>query len=221
VDALLDPRFFGAIGLMVLLTIAPGPDMALVTSTALSRGRRAAVRTALGISTGTLIWATLSGFGVAALLAASAEAYSVIRIAGAAYLIYLGLRALRDAASGGGVAAEADRGRDGAVADGSPGRTTARPFRQGLLTNLLNPKVGLFYTTLVPQIVDPGDPVALVSIAVGIAHATIGLAWLALLAMVVDRAGDVLRRPRIRRMLAGATGAVLIAFGLRVAAERG
>ena len=96
-EAIADPRFLGALGLMVLLTIAPGPDMALVTTTALLRGRRAAIRTALGISTGTIVWATLSGLGVAALLEASAEAFAVVRLAGAAYLVYLGVRAILEA----------------------------------------------------------------------------------------------------------------------------
>ena len=206
-----DPRFLGAIGLMVLLTIAPGPDMALVTSTALLRGRAAAIRTALGISTGTLIWATLSGLGVAALLEASAEAYAVVRLAGAAYLVYLGVRAIVEAVRDRSMPADPD----------DVAQPIGRPYRQGLLTNLLNPKVGLFYTTLVPQIVDPGDPIALVSITVGLAHITIGMAWLTMLAILVDRAGDVLRRPRVRRGLGAATGVVLVGFGLRVAADPG
>jgi threonine/homoserine/homoserine lactone efflux protein len=211
VEGLLDARFIGALGLMVLLTISPGPDMALVTTTSLLHGRAAAIRTSLGISTGTLIWATLAGLGVAALLAASAEAFAVIRLLGAAYLVYLGARALLEAFRGPTLV--------GAVTEPVPTTAARRPYRQGLLTNLLNPKVGLFYTTLVPQLVDPGDPIALVSIAVGAAHATIGLAWLVALAVVVDRLGDVLRRPRIRRALAGATGTILVAFGLRVAVE--
>ena len=213
-EALHDPRVLGAFGLMILLTIAPGPDMALVTSTSLARGRRAAFRTSLGISTGTVVWATLSGLGVAALLQASAEAFTLVRLTGAVYLCFLGARAIREALT-----------RDEAppVATDVADRQLrlGRPYRQGLLTNLLNPKVGLFYTTLVPQIVDPGDPIAVVSIGVGIAHATIGLAWLALLGAAVDRAGDVLRRPRIRRALAGFTGAVLVFFGLRVVADPG
>lgn len=213
-EGLLDPRVLGALGLMVLLTIAPGPDMALVTTTSLARGRRAAFRTSLGISTGTVIWATLSGLGVAALLQASAEAFTVVRIAGAVYLCFLGARALRDAFS-------PDEPSPGHVAGADRALRDGRPFRQGLLTNLLNPKVGLFYTTLVPQIVDPGDSIALVSVFVGVAHATIGLVWLALLGAAVDRAGDVLRRPRIRRALAGFTGAVLVFFGLRVVADPG
>ena len=213
-EALLDPRVIGAFGLMVLLTIAPGPDMALVTATSLARGRRAAFRTSLGISTGTVIWATLSGFGVAALLQASAEAFTVVRLAGAAYLCLLGVRAIRDAFTHEVEPAVAAEASDRALRFG-------RPFRQGLLTNLLNPKVGLFYTTLVPQIVDPGDPIAVVSVGVGVAHATIGLAWLALLGAAVDRAGDVLRRPRIRRTLAGFTGGMLVFFGVRVVADPG
>src|SRR5688572_22628623 len=197
---------------MVLLTIAPGPDMALVTSTALARGRRAGIRTSAGISTGTIIWATLAGVGVAALLQASAEAFTVIRLVGAGYLCFLGGRALLEA-----ITTRPEPVGDGAVENRPAG--AGRPYRQGLLTNLLNPKVGLFYTTLVPQLVEPGDPIALVSVFVGLAHATIGFAWLAVLAAAVDRAGNILRRPRIRRALAGLTGAVLVAFGLRVAAD--
>ena len=119
-----------------------------------------------------------------------------------------------------------DGGRDGdrrhdRARHGRPGRAIGPVrYRRGLFTNLLNPKVGLFYTTLVPQLVGPGDPIALVSLAVGVAHAAIGTAWLILLAVAVDRAGDVLRRPRVRRLLGGLTGAVLIGFGLRVAADR-
>lgn len=187
--------------------------MALVTSSALLRGRRAAFRTSLGIATGTMIWATLSGLGVAALLAASAEAFAIIRLAGAAYLVYLGIRAIIEATRGVGPSRDAGYSPTSAAA--------GRPYRQGLFTNLLNPKVGLFYTTLVPQLVDPGDPIALVSIAVGIAHVTIGLTWLTLVAVIVDGAGDLLRRPRVRRTLGGITGGFLVAFGLRVAADPG
>lgn len=213
-DALLDARIVGALGLMVLLTLAPGPDTALVTTAALARGRGAALRTSLGICCGVVAWGVLAGLGVAAVLAASAEAFTVVRLIGAAYLVVLGVRALIDAWRGAGELGAADGDERRAARN-----ATLQPFRQGLLTNLLNPKVGIFYTTLVPQLVDPGDPIALVSIAMGLAHATIGLAWLTALAMLVDRAGDVLRRPRVRRLLAGATGAVLIAFGVRVALE--
>ena len=214
-DTLVDPRIVGLLGLMLLLTIAPGPDMALVTSTSLARGRRAGIRTSLGISTGTIIWATLSGLGVAALLEASAEAFTAVRIAGAVYLCYLGTRALLEAARGTADRDAHDASEAATVSD------AGRPYRHGLFTNLLNPKIGLFYTTLVPQLVVPGDPIVLVSTLVGIAHATIGLAWLVSLATVVDQAGDLLRRPRVRRSLAGLTGGILIAFGLRVAADPG
>jgi threonine/homoserine/homoserine lactone efflux protein len=210
VELFLDPRIIGALGLITLLTIAPGPDMALVTTTALTRGRAAAIRTSLGISTGTLIWAALSGLGVATILAASAEAFTVVRLAGATYLVYLGVRALADAWRGD----PHDLGMSAADID-----IRRSAYRRGLVTNLLNPKVGLFYTTLVPQLVGPGDPVALASICVGLAHAAIGTTWLCLLAALVDRAAGVLQRPRIRRTIAGMTGAILIAFGLRVAAE--
>jgi threonine/homoserine/homoserine lactone efflux protein len=216
-EALTDPRVVGVLGLMVLLTVSPGPDMALVMGTALRGGRGPAIRTAIGICSGVVVWAALAGIGVAALLAASAEAFNVLRLAGAAYLVYLGVRAIRAAmrADDAGVAAGALPGGPGAS------RFEWRSsFRRGLTSNMLNPKVGVFYTTLVPQVVDPGDPVAFVSLVLGVVHALMGIAWLAFLAAAVDRAGAVLRRPRVRRSLEATSGAVLIAFGLRVAAER-
>jgi RhtB (resistance to homoserine/threonine) family protein len=212
VDALADPRVVGALGLMVLLTVSPGPDMALVMSTALRAGRAAGVRTATGICTGVVVWSAFAGFGVAALLAASAEAFAVLRLAGAAYLVWLGVRAILGALRG------ALRG-EVAVADPAPDAPAGGSFRRGLTSNLLNPKVGVFYTTLVPQVVDPGDPAAFVAIVLGVAHALMGIIWLGFLAAAVDRAAGVLRRPRVRRTLEGLSGAVLIGFGVRVAAE--
>jgi threonine/homoserine/homoserine lactone efflux protein len=188
-----------------LLTITPGVDMALVTRTALERGPRAARHTAAGICTGLLVWAALSAVGVAALLATSAEVYTVLRLAGAAYLIYLGVQGLLRAA-----------GPDHVEAP----RMQGSPFRQGLTTNLLNPKIAVFYTTVLPQFIGPGDPVLTTSLLLASIHAGLGLVWLSAYGSVVARAGDVLRRGRARRALDAASGAVLIGHGVRLAHEK-
>jgi threonine/homoserine/homoserine lactone efflux protein len=188
-----------------LLTITPGVDMALVTRTALERGPRAARFTAAGICSGLLVWAALSAVGVAALLATSAEVYAVLRLAGGAYLVYLGVRGLLRAARPEQVEAP---------------RSHGSPYRQGLVTNLLNPKIAVFYTTFLPQFIGPHDPVLATSLLLASIHAALGLAWLSAYGGVVARAGDVLRRGRARRALEAVTGLVLVGLGVRLALER-
>jgi threonine/homoserine/homoserine lactone efflux protein len=188
-----------------VIVVLPGPDMALVLQNGLAGGRRAALETAVGVNAGLVVWAVAAALGLAALLQASEPAFDAVRLAGAAYLAWLGLRALRDAWRGAPIA-HAPRRR-------------ASPFRQGLFCNLLNPKVALVFTTLIPQFVGAGGglPDTLLLAAVFIA---MGLVWLTGYALLVARVGALLRRPRVRRTLSAVTGVVLVAFGARVAAER-
>jgi threonine/homoserine/homoserine lactone efflux protein len=188
-----------------VLTLTPGVDMALVTRTALERGPRAARFTAAGICAGLLVWAALSAIGVAALLATSAEVYTVLRLAGAAYLLYLGVQGLLRAA-----------GPDRIEVP----RMAGSPFRQGLVTNLLNPKIAVFYTTFLPQFIGPHDPVFATSLLLASIHAGLSLVWLSGYGSVVARAGDVLRRGRARRALDAISGVVLVGLGVRLALER-
>jgi RhtB (resistance to homoserine/threonine) family protein len=210
----MDARTLAFLGISALLTITPGADMAIVTRTALSRGRRAAFLTTLGINTGVLVWAFASALGLAALLVTSATAYATLKLVGAAYLIWLGVQTIwqtrpRD------TSAPDDRAR---VETRSPGEGFAA-YRQGLLTNLLNPKVGLFYTTFLPQFIAPGEPVLVTSVLLGTLHNLMGFVWLIGYAYVVTRAGDLLRRPDIKRAIDGLTGVVLIALGFRLAVQ--
>jgi threonine/homoserine/homoserine lactone efflux protein len=191
-------------GAAVLIALTPGADTALVVRNALVQGASSARRTALGSSAGLMVWAAASACGVAALLNASAEVYTALKLAGAAYLLWLGIRAIRHA----GAYEPPGRGRGGS------------PFRQGLLSNLLNPKAGVFFTALLPQFVSPQDPALAVSLLMGAIASAASLAWLSLYATVVPRAGDVLRRSNVRRALDRATGAVLIALGVRLALTR-
>ena len=202
---MLDSRFFVFIGVAALLTITPGADMALVTRNALTRGRRAAWLTSLGICLGCLIHAIASSAGLSAILSRSAEAFQIVKLIGAGYLIFLGVRTL--AARGENAAPIAPRGLSN--------------FSEGLLTNILNPKVALFYLTFLPQFIGPGEPVLKKSILLASVHITMGLAWLTAYAAFLGRLGGMLSRSRVKRRMEALTGAVLIALGLRLAvAER-
>jgi threonine/homoserine/homoserine lactone efflux protein len=211
----MDPRLLAFIGVAALLTITPGADMALVTRTALARGRQAALFTALGINAGLLAWGIASGIGLAALLAASATAFTVLKLAGAAYLIVLGLRTLWQARARSVAPAHGGEHR----APGLPPAAGSAAFMQGLVNNLLNPKIGIFYTTFLPQFIAPGEPVLSRSVLLAGIHIVLGLLWLSGYAYAVTRAGDVLRRPRVKQVLDRLTGTVLLAFGLRLALD--
>jgi threonine/homoserine/homoserine lactone efflux protein len=186
---------------LVVLTVLPGPDVAVVTRVALSSGRSAALRASAGILSGLLVWGLLTVAGLAALLAASATAYTVVKLAGAAYLVWLGVQALR-----------------GRAAEKAP-KIGERHFRTGLTSNVLNPKIAVFYSSLLPSLVPEGAPHALTLMGLVLAHALMGVLWLGAISIALARAAGGLQRPGIRRALERITGTVLIAFGARVAAE--
>lgn len=198
------------VGVVAVIVVLPGPDMALVLRNGLARGRRAAVETALGINAGLLVWASAAALGIAALLHASAPAFTALKLAGAAYLVWLGLQALR----------EAWRGGAGAAAEHLARRRTSSPFRQGLLSNLLNPKIALVFTTLIPQFVDPDAPAAAQTLLLAAIFIAMGLAWLTSYALLVAKVGELLKRSAVRRALNAVTGAVLTALGIRLAFQR-
>jgi threonine/homoserine/homoserine lactone efflux protein len=196
-----------------LLVVTPGVDMALVTKNALLHGRRTALLTALGINAGIVVWTAAAALGVAALVRASGAAFMVLKLAGAAYLIYLGLQAIWLSCRG------------SQLHDGTPDqgpRPVDRPsgFRQGLLSNLLNPKIAVFFTSFIPQFVSPGESVVLSALTLGAIFNLLGMLWLLSFALFVSRAGDLLRRPRARTFLDRLTGCVLVGFGLRLATEQ-
>jgi threonine/homoserine/homoserine lactone efflux protein len=201
-----DPIVF--VGIVALLTITPGADMAMVARSVFAGGRREAFATTLGISAGCLVWAAASAIGIAAVLAASQTAYDALRLVGAAYLVWLGIQSLLAARHG----VEAPQAE--------PTARRRSPFRQGLLTNLLNPKIAVFYSTFLPQFIEPGDSALLVSMLLAGVHIALGLAWLSLYAWLLARAVEAFRGSRVRRALDALTGTVLVGLGLRLAAER-
>jgi threonine/homoserine/homoserine lactone efflux protein len=209
-----DPLLF--LGVITLLTITPGADMAMVSRSVFLGGRRAAFATTLGIAAGCMIWAIASAAGVAAVLAASETAYDALRLVGAAYLVWLGVQSLWLAWRGDRWGQTPSRGQT--LSAGAAG-SLRRPFRQGLLTNLFNPKIALFYTTFLPQFIRPGDPVLFLSIAMATVHIVLGIVWLSAYAWLLNRAVDAFHGSRIRRTLDAVTGTVLVAVGIRVAAD--
>ncbi len=191
------------------LTVTPGLDTALVLRAALTRSRREALATGAGIVAGLLVWGAAAAVGVSALIAASATAYDVLRYAGAAYLLWVGGRLLLRGARGGARPDDALAPASGSVWQAA---------RTGLVTNLLNPKIGVFYVAVVPPFVPAGSDPLLVGLLLAAVHGALSLTWFGLLAVVAGAAGRWLRRPGVVRGVDGVTGAVLVAFGARLAA---
>lgn len=196
-----------------LLTITPGLDMALVLRTAAVEGGRQAMLAGSGVVAGCLVWGLAASLGLGAILALSETAYTVLRFAGAAYLLWLGLTMLKRAFR-----------REAAVTEALPSAPSLekgnRWFWRGFVTNLLNPKVGAFYVSFLPQFMVAGVSVVGFSLLLAGLHAAMGLAWFATLTLATRPLGQWLRRPSVTRTLDGMTGAVLIAFGVRLALER-
>lgn len=206
---LVDPQLVAFTLVATIVTVIPGADMALVARSVLTRGRRAGYITSAGICTGLWVHALASGVGLSAILVTSAALFSTVKLVGALYLIALGVSSLRSALSA----------RAGAPAPVviATARDARRAFTQGLLSNLLNPKVALFYLTLLPQFVRPGDPVLARSLLLAGIHVVIGLAWLFIYTYFLGRLDALMRRPRVRSLLEGVTGSVLVGLGARVA----
>lgn len=203
----IDPRLLAFIGLAALLTILPGSDMALVTRNVLAYGRRRTTMTIVGIGAGCIIHATASALGISAVLATSATAFNVMKTVGALYLVWMGAQSIRTANAPASTTSQSSRGR-------------TSPFLQGFLTNVLNPKVAIFYLTILPQFITPGDNVFKRSLLLAAIHIAMGFVWLTAYAWFVDRLGGVLTRPKVKAWLERVTGGVLIALGARLAWER-
>jgi len=192
----------------ILVTVIPGADMALVTRQVIVGGTALAQKTIFGNLTGLLVHGVALAVGLSALLVASATAYTVVKLAGAAYLVYLGVQALR-----------ASR-RAPAAAPPAAIAAPRRAFLQGVISTVLNPKPALFFLTFLPQFVDRDAPVLPQTLTLAAMHVVVGLIWLSAYARLVHRARGVLTTPRVKAWLERTTGAVLLALGLRVAVER-
>ena len=200
------------LGISLVVIIVPGPDTVLVTKNAVLHGRRTALGTSLGVNAGLLIWTVAAALGVAAAVRASAVAFTVLKIIGAVYLVYLGVQALR--------ATRITQPEQFTRDDSEPDLSPLSGFRQGLFSNLANPKIAVFFTSLLPQFVPAHESVLLPFLLLGALFVLIGVVWLCSYAVLAARISEVLARPRVRAALNRVTGAVLVGLGIRLALER-
>jgi threonine/homoserine/homoserine lactone efflux protein len=205
----LDGRFVAWVALSALIIATPGPDTALIIRNALIGGPRAATMSALGVAVGILAWAAAATFGVGAILEQSSTAFTILKLAGAAYLCYLGARSLLAKTRDDTPEAVAGRTRLG----------DRSAWRQGLFSNLLNPKTGAFFVTVMPQFTVSGDPATRLVVMVAVFEVML-LAWLISYGHVVSRLGRSGLGRRVRSVMTRLTGVVLIGLGARLAFER-
>jgi len=205
-----DAELLAFAGVSLLLAVTPGPDMAVVTRNALAHGRRGVLLTTTGIMTALAIWVTATAFGVSALLRSSAELLFVLKLVGAAYLAYLGIRTL----------IESRRRPADLLASAPPPAPAHSIYRQGFLSALTNPKLGAFFVTFLPQFVMPGQEVLPRLLELGLIFAGIGWVWMNVYGLLVTRIRQVITAPRVRQWMDRVTGVVLLGFGARLAIER-
>ncbi|HEU0225822.1 MAG TPA: LysE family translocator [Steroidobacteraceae bacterium] len=209
---MIDPQVLAFTFVAALMTMSPGPDTMLVVRNALRGGRRDGLLTVAGICSGLFVHALLSALGVSAVLMYSANAFAAMKVAGACYLVWLGIKSLRAAAQPAPAAADGGAGTAPVAASQS--------FREGLLTNVLNPKVVVFYLALVPQFIGPGDAVMLRYLLLTAIHYVEGVLWLGGVALLVAGSRGMFLRPAWRRWTDAACGTILVALGLRLALQR-
>jgi threonine/homoserine/homoserine lactone efflux protein len=190
-----------------LLTILPGPATALVVQSAFQGGRAEALRTTAGNSLGILVWALFAAFGLAAVVAASGEAFTLMKLACGAALVYLGAQAIW-------------RSRHGPERPRTPAGPALGPFQSGLATSISNPKLAVFFVALFPQFVPPGEPVLPYALAMVAVQVALDLAYYSAIAWAVVRARRVVRRASWMRWVERVTGAAMVALGLRVILDR-
>ena len=206
----MDPTLVAFAGISLLLAVTPGPDMAVVTRNALAHGRRGVFMTTTGIALALALWVTATALGVSALLRASAELLFMLKLVGAAYLAYLGVRTLLDSRSK----------HDDLLAEAPRPAPAHAIFRQGFLSAISNPKLGVFFVTFLPQFVLPGQQVLPRLLELGLVFAVIGWTWMNVYGLLVTRLREFITSPRVRSWMERVTGVVLLGFGARLAIER-
>jgi threonine/homoserine/homoserine lactone efflux protein len=199
------------LGVSALVICTPGPDTALTVRNAIVGGRRAGVFTAAGIAAGQLVWTVAASLGIAGLLQASQPAFTALKIAGAAYLIFLGAQSI--------LGAIRDRHSKHQSRVGLPELAPRRAMRQGFISNLANPKMAAFFLSLLPQFVPVASGRVAALLPLGLVFCLMTFGWLSLYAVVLNKVGPFLQRSRVRRTLDAVTGTVLVALGIRLATE--
>jgi threonine/homoserine/homoserine lactone efflux protein len=207
---ILAPSLIAYLAAAGVLTLTPGLDTAMVLRSATVEGQRPAAMAAVGIGLGCLVWGASVALGLGALLTASAVAFTALKWAGAAYLLYLGARLIL-------------KPRRTLALDAGPAPRDSGPLdalRRGLFTNLLNPKVGVFYVSFLPQFTPPGVPMAPYVFMLACIHVVMGLAWSGALIAATVPIGRYMARPGVVTVMDRLTGCVFVAFGARLALSR-
>jgi threonine/homoserine/homoserine lactone efflux protein len=222
------------LGVSAVVICVPGPDTALTVRNALAGGRRCGVATAAGVAAGQAVWTLATSVGIAELIQASEPAFLVMRTVGAAYLVALGLQSLwtasgirfpgrlRSPTGGPGTGPGGSRAPAGPGGSGPGARRRMRPgraLRQGMVSNLANPKMAAFFLSLLPQFASPAQGAGGI-VGLGLVFCVMTFGWLGLYSVVVDRARAVLSRSWVRRTLDGVSGVVLVGFGARLALQQ-
>ncbi len=197
------------------LTISPGPDTMLVVRNVLQGGRRGGVATSFGSCTGLFVHATLSALGVSVILMHSATAFHMVKLVGSCYLVWLGVQSLSTA-----MRSSQNPSKNEETSARTGVKSARHCFREGLLTNVLNPKVAVFYLAFLPQFIGPTDPVFAKSLLLASIYYTEGIVWLVLLAHLLDHMRRFLLTAAVRRWLDGICGVVLVGLGVRLAMEQ-
>jgi threonine/homoserine/homoserine lactone efflux protein len=209
----MDPSFLAFLGVSAIVIATPGPDTALTVRNTLLGGRKAGVLTGLGVAAGQIAWVVATSLGLVAVILASAPVFRMIKLLGAIYLLYLGAQSLR-------AALRRPRPEPAPLAPGGrspfPG---PRAFRQGVINNLANPKMAIFFVSVLPQFAARGHGMLSALVLLGLVFATMTFLWLALYSAVVAKAGAFVRGSRARRAIDGAAGAALVGLGVKMAVE--
>lgn len=194
----------------ILLNLTPGQDTFFILGRSIAQGTRTGIASALGISAGSLLHTAMAALGLSAILATSAYAFTVVKFVGAAYLVYLGARMLM-------TSAVAER-----LTSGTHANSSLVAFRDGALTNILNPKVALFFLALMPQFIDPAsDTKVLAFIVLGLTFVSTGTIWCLVLAISAGNARDLfVRRPKMMNVVSRVAGGLFVMLGLRLAVSR-
>ena len=207
----MDGSFLTFLGVSIVVIVVPGPDTALTIRNTVRGGRAPGIGTALGVSAGQLIWAVATSVGLVAVLLASEPVFRAVRLAGVAYLIWLGLQSLRAAVTARGPAPAGETVRE---------RLSARAaFGQGIVNNLANPKMAVFFASVLPQFTAPGHGMFSALVLLGVVFSILTFVWLAAYAAVLSTAGRLLRASRLHRAVEAVSGTVLIGLGVKVAAD--
>jgi threonine/homoserine/homoserine lactone efflux protein len=200
------------VALAAFVIVTPGPDTALTVRNTISGGRRAGVATAAGVSSGLAVWTLATAAGLSALLVASEPAFMALKYAGAAYLVFLGLQTL--------IGAFDARTHDATPLFTRAPLTRAGALRQGLINDLANPKIAVFFSSLLPQFAPAHGPTFPTLLGLGLLFCAMTFAWLCLYAAAIDRLSALLSRTAVRRAIDAVMGGVLVALGGRLALER-